>query len=133
MAAIKPAVWPPGEGVQRLRMGILVSPPIEENLGRPRRFVLAVFDGHEHEIGSGADPYAAKTNLESAHEIEVIHEDGFLVEMPVSLGVFEYQDAIVGILLRPAQGIRIRLGYPEPAAIVEAEGDRLADVRLTSN
>src|SRR4051794_21586508 len=97
MTAIEPAIGPPRKSVQRL-MRVLVAPAIQEDLRRTSGFVFAGLDRHKHEIGSRPDPDAAETNFETADQVQVVHEDGFLVEFAVSIGVFENQDAIVAIL-----------------------------------
>jgi len=52
-----------------------------------------------------------QANFQPTHQIEVVHEDRSLVEHSVSLGVFENQDAVVGVLIGSANGIGISLGH----------------------
>ena len=74
-------------------------------------------------------PPLAKTRL--VGEVQPIGEDGELVGPAVAVGVLEDLDPVVARLAVQHQ-VRVidRLDDPEPAALVEREGDRLDDVRL---
>ncbi len=127
MAAVKPAVRPPRERIQRL-VGILPGPAVEQYPRRPSR--LIVFHRHEHEIWSRADPNAPVANLQPADEIQPLHEDSAFVENAIAVGVFEDDDAVIGILVCSAYGIAIGFRHPDATAVVQAKCDGLVDVRL---
>src|SRR5579884_2847340 len=62
VAAVKPTVRTPGEGVQRF-VRVVVIPAVEQNLRRTCGFgFIAVLHRDEHEIGRRADPHTAKTD-----------------------------------------------------------------------
>ena len=81
-------------------------------------------------IRRGADPDAAETNFQPADQIQAFHEDGALVEFAVAIGVFENQNAILALPFGRADRIGVGFGDPEPAAIIDGEGDRLFHVRF---
>src|SRR5215470_10220011 len=93
VATVKPAIGTPGERVQSF-VSVAISPAIEKNLRLPGRFrFVAIFDRNEHQIRSRADPDAAETDLKSADEIEAFDEDGAVIELAVTVGVFKDQNA----------------------------------------
>ena len=72
-------------------------------------------------------------------EVQSLHEDRLLVEVAGALGVLEDHDpvAVLAFVFRQqdagiwlAGRVAVGFGDPEPAAVVEAEGDRLLHVRL---
>ena len=77
-----------------------------------------------------ADPDAAEADLDPADQVELVGEDLARVEPAVAVGVLEDQDAVAGLVVGDADRVRIRLGDPEPAAVVDRERDRLDDVGL---
>ena len=129
VGAVEPAVGAPGERVERL-VRVLVAPAVEQDLRRAGRVVVAVLDRNEQKIRRGADPDAAEADLDAADEVQVLDEDLPVVETSVAVGVLEDQDAILALAFRRAHRIGVRLDDPQPAAVVEREGDRLHDVRL---
>ena len=87
-------------------------------------------DRDEQQVRRRADPDAAEADFDAADEIQVLDEDRAPVERAVAVGVLEDQDAIAALAFGRAHGIGVRLGDPQPAAVVERERDRLDDVRL---
>ena len=65
-----------------------------------------------------------------ADEVQILDEHLAAVEPSVAVGVFEDQDAILALAFRGAHRIGVRLGDPQPAAIVERERDRPHHVGL---
>src|SRR5215471_5384278 len=130
VATIKPAVRPPRERVQRF-VRVLISPAIEKDLRRARwlRFI-AILDRNEHQVRGCADPDAAKSNLESAHEVEAFHENGALVEFAVAVGILEHQDSVLALAFGSANRVSVGLSYPKPAAIINRESNRLFNIRF---
>ena len=131
VAAVEPAVRAPGEGVQRL-VRVLVAPAVEQDLRRAGGLVVAVLDRDEQQVRRRADPDAAEADLDAADEVQALDEDGALVELAVAVGVLEDQDAVAWPRLSGAadRDSVVRLRHPEPAAVVDGEGDRLMHVRL---
>src|SRR5262249_17442974 len=100
MAAIQPAVWPPGESVQRF-MRVLVRPTTEQNLRRPRGFWLApILDRDEHKIRRSTHPHTAESNLNATDKIQSLREHRPPIELAVAIGVFENENAIFSFPLR---------------------------------
>ena len=129
MRAVEPAVGPPGERVQHL-VRVLVAPAVEHHLRRAARPVRRLVERDEEQVRRGADPHAAEPDLDAADEVQVLDEHLPPVEAAVAVGVLEDQNAVLAGALRRADGIGVRFGDPQPAAIVEGEGDRPHDVRL---
>ena len=129
VAAVKPAVRAPGEAVERL-VGIVLAPAVEQDLGRSVGPVVAVAVGDEQEMRGRADPDAAETDFQAAHQIEVVGEDLTRVEPAVVVGVLEDEDAVLGLVVGHASWVGIGFGDPEPAAVVDRHRDRLDDVGL---
>ncbi len=108
----------------------MLPPAVEQHLRRAVRTVVAVSIGNEVEFRRRADPDAAEADLQTADQIQVIGEDLAGIEAAVAVGVFEDEDAIARLCLRNPPRVRIGLGDPETAAIVDRHGDRLNDVGL---
>src|SRR6185503_4572141 len=90
--------------------------------------VVAVLVRDEKQIRRGDDPHAAEPHLEPRDVIQLVIKDGSLVEAAVAIRVFEDEDPVAPS--RFPIWIGIVLGDPDPPAVVEAQADRLADVRL---
>jgi hypothetical protein len=129
VAAVKPAVGAAGEGVERL-VGIVLAPAVEQDLRRAVGPVVAIAVGYEQELRRRADPDTAESDGQSAHEVQVIDEDLAPVESAVAVGVLEDEDAVPGLGVGHAARVRISLGDPDPASIVDRHRDRLDDVGL---
>src|SRR5207248_144557 len=119
VTAVEPAVRPPAKGVERL-VRILVVPAVEQDFRLAGRLVLAFLDRHKEQIRCLPDPDAAEADFQAADEVQTFHEDGALVEMALSLGILEDDDAIRTLSLFALDGITVRLGDPQPAAVVHA-------------
>ena len=138
VTAVEPAVRPPDEAVQRL-VRVLVTPTVEQNLRLTRGLVRLLVMRDEHEVRCRADPHAAEPDLDAADEVQALHEHGALVELACARRVLEDDDLVAlrlvllrqyRPLLRVAPRIGVRFHNPQPAAVVEAERDRLVNVRL---
>src|SRR5205085_547910 len=114
VAAVEPAVRSPVERVQRL-VRVVAAPAIQQHLDLARLRLVPIFHRDEHEIRRRADEHSAEADLDAAHEIQPLDEDGALVEMPVAIRILEDEDAI-----RTAQPFRrarlrlraLRIRYP---------------------
>ncbi len=82
VAAVKPAVRAPGEAVERF-VSIMLAPAVEQDLGRSVGPVVAVAVGDEKEMRGRADPDAAETDFQAAHQIQVVGEHLARVEPAV--------------------------------------------------
>ena len=129
VAAVEPAVGSPIERVQGL-VRVVVSPAVEQHLRRSVGLIVAVCVGNEEQFGGRADPYASEADLDAADEVELLDEDLAGVEVPVSVGVFEDQNAVLGVARGDFVRIRVRLRDPKAAAVVDRERNRLHDVGL---
>ena len=129
VAAVEPAVRAPDEGVERL-VRVLVGPAVEQDLRLAVGHVVAVAIGNEQQVRRRADPHAAEADFQAAHQVQPLGEHRALVELAVAVGVFEDQDAVAALALRRADRILVRLGDPQPAAVVDRHRDRLLHVRL---
>ena len=129
VTAVEPAIGPPDERIERL-VGVLCAPAVEQDRGLGVGDVVAVGVGDEQKIGRCAHPYAAKPNRQTADEVEPLLEDLPGVERVVTVGILEDQDPVVGVFGCDLPRVGIALRNPEPAAVVEAHRDRLADVGL---
>src|SRR5205823_384744 len=88
MTAIKPAVGPPGERVERL-VGVLVAPAVEQYLGRAVGPIVAVDVGDVEELRRRADPDAAEADFQPADQVELLGEDLPRVEPAIAIGILE--------------------------------------------
>ena len=96
VAAVEPAVRPPGERVEDVVLGVLDVPAVEHDLGRAGRLV-AVVDRDEEQVRRRAEPDAAEAELDAGEVHAVVEEDGLLVERAVAVGVFEDDDAVAAL------------------------------------
>ena len=136
VAAVEPAVRPPLKSVQRL-MRVVSAPSIQQHLDFARLRVVPIFHRDENEIRRRADEHSAEADLDAAHEIQPLHENGALVRIAVAIRVLEDEDAILPTqpfrrarLRLRALRIRHPLDDPHARAVVHAERDGIDDVRL---
>ena len=152
LAAVEPAVRPPGQRVGH-RVGVLHAEAGEQHLGVAVGHVVAVAVGVEEQVRGLEDEHAAVAERQPAGQVQPGDEVLGRVGPAVAVGVFEDRDPVgalrparrrlgdavvdgprVAIDLDPLQpgrvGILQVLDDPEPAAVVEFDGDRLADHRL---
>ena len=80
VAAVKPAVGAPDETIERL-VGIMLTPAVEQDLGRTIRTVVAVSIGYEQQMRCRADPGAAESDLETADQVQMVGKDLATVEI----------------------------------------------------
>ena len=105
---------------------------VEHDLGRAVGHVVAVAVGDEQELRRAHQPDAAEAELDAREHLDVVGEDGALVEPAVAVGVLEDQDAVAEaeVELRGQLGVGVVLRDPEPPARVPGHGDRVLHVRL---
>src|SRR5437667_2403993 len=85
MAAVEPAIRTPGEGAERF-VGVLVSPAVEQNPGRPGGLRLVpILNGNKHQIRRRPHPHAAETHFEAADQIQALHEHRPAIEFAVPI------------------------------------------------
>src|SRR5688572_11908801 len=80
----------------------------------------------------GANPHAAKTDLQPADEVQLLHENVALVEFAVTVLVFEHENLVTALAFGGALRISMPLGDPQSAAVIDAERDGLLNVRFAS-
>ena len=130
VAAVEPAVRPPVESVERL-VCVVVAPAIEEHLrlARRRRRV-PIRHRHEIQIRRSPEPHAAVADFDAADEVQLIEKNGPFIEAMIAVRVLENEHAVLALaLFRP---VRVSHPFhdPRPSALIEAEGNRVHDVRL---
>src|SRR5262245_19387682 len=128
VAAVQPAVRTPGEAVDEVVPALLIAEPIEQDVRLAVRLVIAIAVAEEIEMRRRHDPDPAKANLDAGDVAQPFVEDLTRISAAIAIRVFEDDDAILTGRLPGA--IVERLGNPQPAAIVDAERDRLHDVRF---
>ena len=113
-------------------MAILNPPSGEANFEGSVGFVITILVGHEEQIGWRAEPESVEPDRNGGGKGNAFEEDLPRVELPISIGVFENQDAAVAIggETGPARFIIPIFRDPETAAIIPAERHRLGDHRL---
>src|SRR6266850_5899999 len=100
VATIKPAIRAPGKSIKRF-VRVLVGETIEENLRLAGRFrLITILHRYEHQEWSRSYPNSAESNFQTAHQIQSFHEDRAFVELPVSIGIFEDENAILALTFR---------------------------------
>ena len=104
---------------------------IEYHLRRARGLVAVHRD--EEQVRRAHRPHPAEPTLDAREHLHVVGEDRTPIELPVVVRVLENHDAVLEFQVEPllAIGISIVLGYPEPAALIPAQRDRLADIGIT--
>src|ERR1043166_6256258 len=132
VTTVKPAVRPPGEGVQRLVRVAFVIKAVQQDFRFAGRLRFgAVLHRDEHQVRRGPDPDSAEADLDAAHQVKVLHKDGAPIELAIAVSVLEHQDAILALSLGLADGIGVAFDDPKPPTVIDAKGDRLFDIRLT--
>ncbi len=126
VAAVQPAVRPPGQAVEHIVAGTQ-APAVEDHLGLAGD---SVAEGDEEQVRGAAGPDAAVADLDAGQVVGLVPEDGTLVKGAVAVGILENEDAVLSLAVGRPLGIGEALGHPEPAAVVEGQGNRLADLRL---
>jgi hypothetical protein len=152
LQAVEPAVRPPRQRV-RHRMCILHAESRQTDLGIAVGYVVAVAVGIEEKIRDLEDEHAAMAERQPARQVQAVDEVPGGIRPAVSVLVLEDRDPIraprpprrrgrdrvvdgprVAIHLHPLQAGRVGvlqvLDDPQPAPVVELDGDRLADHRL---
>lgn len=130
VASVKPAIWPPVEGVESF-VSVLVSESIEKDLRLGVRDVVAVCIGDEHKVGCGADPYTAEAYFESTDKVKAFDELFSRVEDPVLVGVFKDDDLIEALAFGGSFGVGVGFCDPETTFMVEGHCDGLVDFGFT--
>ena len=130
-AAVEPAIGTPlesvGESMTTRRGG---AETVQHDLGRTGGLVAIHRD--EDQVRWADGPDAPEAALDAREHLDLVREDGPLVELPVVVGVLKDDDPVaqaeVEALL--AVGIGVVLGDPQAAAFVPAHRDRLTHVRF---
>src|SRR5262245_38679788 len=132
MATVEPAVGSPGEGVEGV-VGVLVSPAIQQDLWRARRFgFVAILQRNEHELRGGTDPDTTKAYLNATYQVQTLHEHGAAIKLAIPVAVLKNQDAILALALRRTIRVGVAFGNPEAATVVDCESDRLFYIGFAS-
>jgi hypothetical protein len=104
---------------------LLVAETVEDELGRAARLVVTLLARDEIEPRRRHHPHAAETDLDARDVVEALVED--LARHGPAI-VFQDDDAVLAGFAPGA--VVERLGHEDPAAGIEAEGDRLDHVGL---
>ena len=127
--AVQPSVRPPrkpiGNGV---RIGMRTK-TVEQQDRLPIRHTVVIFIRNEIKIRNRHHPHPAKPNLYAAHVLKLIVKNNPLVMRAIAVTILENNDAVIfaSLLIR----IIIGFSHPQPAPIINAETNRLLDVRFT--
>ena len=129
VAAVKPAVGPPDEAVQRL-VRVLIAPAVEQHLRRAVGAVVAVGIGNEQQLRRCADPDAAEAHSNPLTRFSFSANTVRLSNWPSPSASSKIRIRSWASASGSAARIAVGLGDPQPAAIVDGHGDRLPHVRL---
>ena len=127
--AVQPTIRPPrkpiGDGV---RIGMRAK-AVEQHHRFTIRHAVVILVRDKIKIRNRHHPHPAEPHLNAAHVLELIIKNNPLVVPPIAIGVLENDDAI----LLPSLFVRIIIGFghPQPATVINAETDRLLDIRFT--
>ena len=119
VAAVQPAVGSPDERVERL-VRVLVAPAVEQHLGLAVGLVVAVAIGHEQQVRRRADPHAAEADFQPADQVQVLRETPCAFRSGRRRRRLRRSGCGPCLCPRRADRIGVRLGDPQPAAIVDA-------------
>ena len=97
----------------RLRVGNIVPVPV----------------GNKGELGRVGNPNSAVPDRDAGQITSLVPKDGSSIKLSVVVCIFEYQDAIGGIILVPL-GVGIVFYDPEAPAIVKIKGDGTTQIRF---
>src|SRR5207248_6744256 len=89
IAAVEPAVRPPGEGVEDVVLGLQEVPAVEDADRRAVRLVVAIAVGNEQEVRRAAQPDAAEAEGNPREVGSLVVEDRAPVEAAVAVAVLE--------------------------------------------
>ncbi len=129
VTAVKPAVRPPDEAVERF-VRVLVVPAVEQHLRLAIGHVIAVRIGYEEQFRSLTDPHAAEADLQPADEIQLVEKDFLAVELSVAVRRLRRSECDLRLALFSALRIDESFGDPQTATIVDRHRDRLTNIGL---
>ena len=103
---------------------------VEDDLRRTGGLVTIHRD--EDQVRRADGPDATEAALDAREHLDLVREDGTLIELPVVVGVLEDDDPVAEVEVETllAVGVGIVLGDPQTAALVPAHRDRLTDIGL---
>ena len=155
LRAVEPAVRAPGQRV-RHRMSVLQTKPAQQHFGIAIGNIVMIAVGVKQQVRRLNDEHAAVAYRHAGSEVQTGDEVLEFVRHTVAIGVFADRDAVLAFgparrRLRHAVVFRSQilvnadrfqpggrrilqiLNDPHPAALVEADGKRLPDVRLAGD
>ena len=130
-AAVEPAIRTPLESVSEgVAAGGGGTETVEHDLGGTGGLVAV--HGDEEEIGRAQRIHAAEAALDAGEHLDLVREDGPLIEFAVMVSILEDDDPVAQAEVEALLAVRVGivLGNPEAAAFIPAHRDRLTDVRL---
>ena len=130
-AAIEPAIGTPLEPIgESMPTGGGGAEAIEDDLGGAGGLIAV--HGDEEEIRRAQRIHAAEAALDAGEHLDLVREDGPLIEFAVMVGILEDDDPVAQAEVEALLAVRVGivLGNPEAAAFIPAHRDRLTDVRL---
>ena len=103
---------------------------VEDDLRRAGGLIAV--HGDEDQVRRADGPDATEATLDAREHLNLVREDGPLIELPVMVGVLEDQDPVAQVEVEPllAVGVSIVLGDPQAAAFVPAHRDGLTNIRF---
>ena len=130
-ASVEPTVGPPLQAVREgMPAGGGGAESVEDDLRRTGRLIAVRRD--EEQVRRTHRPHAAQATFDAGEHLQVVREDGPLVEDAVMVGVLENRDAVAELQVEAflAVGVGVVLRDPEATALIPAQCDGLTDVGL---
>ena len=130
-AAVEPAIRTPLESISEgVAAGGGGTETVEHDLGGAGGLIAV--HGDEEEIRRAQRIHAAEAALDAGEHLDLVREDGPLIEFAVMVGILEDDDPVAQAEVEALLAVRVGivLGNPEAAAFIPAHRDRLTDVRL---
>ena len=93
-------------------MGILIAPPIEQNLGNAICNIVAIPVRYEKQVRSCSNPNSAKSDFDPAYQIQILSKDCLRLELPIRVLVFKNKNSVGAFLTRLSNGVGLALRDP---------------------
>ena len=128
MIHVQHAVRPPTEAVQHVVR--VFGAEAGEDDAALIGFAVAIGVGQVYEVGAVGDVNAAIARFQAGWDEQAVRENGHFVGAAGTLGIFEDNDLVVGLLAWLDLRVSLAASDPEPAASVEVHLDRLGQQRI---
>ena len=129
VGAVEPAVRAPRKTIGDVVRVCVGAKAIQEHDGFPVWDAVVVLVGYQVKVGDGHHPRPAEAHLDAAYVLELVVKDDSLVVRAVSVGILQdyYPIVLASFFVR----IIIGFGHPQTPPVVDAETNRLLDVRFS--